>query len=66
MVEFHTYRDDVFILWPSCGLWLRERHNGQCAASLMIGWGYWGIEIRFLDRPNSQQRGAASERSEVG
>jgi hypothetical protein len=56
MVELQTYRDDIFILWPCCGLWFRERHNVQPAASLMIGWGFWGIEIRFLERPNSQIR----------
>jgi len=51
MIEKHTFRDDVFFLLPACGLWLRERHSGPPAASVLIGWGYWGIEIRFIDRP---------------
>ena len=49
-VEFHTFRDDVFFLLPACGLWLRERRRIR-ASSVLIGWGYWGIEIRFIDRP---------------
>jgi hypothetical protein len=48
MVEFHSFRDDVFVLWPTCGLWLRKRRRIR-ADSVLIGWGYWGIEIRLTE-----------------